>query len=121
MPEFLLQKIYRQFYRWTAFARKIHSLHTILRHIFSAAKATTDATNTNIQLIDIQLFAKILYFPKKKNILFAKKVRTFSQKSTDDFAKKYGRFYWKVRTVYKKGTMVLNRKNIGIKKCNLFS
>ena len=92
-----------------------------LRLIFSAAKATTDATNTNIQLIDIQLFAKTLYFPNKKNILFAKKVRTFSQKSTDDFAKKYGRFYWKVRTVYKKGTMVLNRKNIGIKKCNLFS
>ena len=107
-----------------------------LRLIFSAAKATTDATNTIIQLIDIQTLAKILYFPKKKNILFAKKVRTFSQKSTDDFAKKYGRFhkkvrtillestdgftkkygrfYWKVRTVYKKGTMVLNRKNIGI-------
>lgn len=85
-----------------------------LRIIFSAAKATTDATNTNIQLIDIQLFAKTLYFPNKKNILFAKKVRTFSQKSTDVFAKKYGRFYWKVRTVYKKGTMVLNRKNIGI-------
>lgn len=85
-----------------------------LQLIFSAAKATTDATNTNIQLIDIQLFAKTLYFPKKKNILFAKKVRTILQKSTDDFAKKYGWFYWKVRTVYKKGTMVLNRKNIGI-------
>ena len=42
-------------------------------------------------------------------------LHTFSDttKSTDDFAKKYGRFYWKVRTVYKKGTMVLNRKNIG--------
>jgi hypothetical protein len=92
-----------------------------LQLIFSAAKATTDATNTNIQLIDIQLFAKTLYFPKKKNILFAKKVRTILLKSTDVFAKKYGRFYWKVRTVYKKGTMVLNRKNIGIKKCNLFS
>jgi hypothetical protein len=85
-----------------------------LRHIASAVKATTDATNTIIQLIDIQTLAKILYFPKKKNILFAKKVRTFLLKSTDDFAKKYGRFYWKVRTVYKKGTMVLNRKNIGI-------
>jgi hypothetical protein len=75
-----------------------------LRLIFSAAKATTDATNTNIQLIDIQLFAKTLYFPKKKNILFAKKVRTFSQKSTDVFAKKYGRFYWKVRTVLLEST-----------------
>lgn len=63
-----------------------------LRLIFSAAKATTDATNTIIQLIDIQTLAKTLYFPKKKYILFAKKVRTFSQKSTDDFAKKYGRF-----------------------------
>ena len=75
-----------------------------LRLMFSAAKATTDATNTNIQLIDIQLFAKTLYFLKKKNILFAKKVRTFSQKSTDDFAKKYGRFYWKVRTVLLEST-----------------
>lgn len=75
-----------------------------LRLIFSAAKATTDATNTNIQLIDIQLFAKILYFPNKKNILFAKKygrfhkkVRTFLLKSTDDFIGKYGRFIKKVR------------------------
>ena len=68
-----------------------------LRFIFSAAKATTDATNTNIQLIDIQLFAKTLYFPKKKNILFAKKVRTFSQKSTDDFIGNYGRLIKKVR------------------------
>lgn len=68
-----------------------------LRLIFSAAKATTDATNTNIQLIDIQLFAKILYFPNKKNILFAKKVRTILLKSTDDFAKKHGRFIKKVR------------------------
>ena len=92
-----------------------------LRLIFSAAKATTDATNTIIQLIDIQTLAKILYFLRKRIYFslkkygrFRKKVRTFSQKSTDDFAKKYGRFYWKVRTVYKKGTMVLNRKNIGI-------
>ena len=63
-----------------------------LRFIFSAAKATTDATNTNIQLIDIQLFAKTLYFPKKKNILFAKKVRTFSGKSTDVFGEKNNSF-----------------------------
>ena len=82
------------------FIRYIH----FLRLIFSAAKATTDAMNTNIQLIDIQLFAKILYFPDKKNILFAKKVRTFSQKSTDVFTKKYGRFYWKVRMVLLEST-----------------
>jgi len=75
-----------------------------LRHIFSAAKATTDATNTIIQLIDIQTLAKILYFPKKKYILFAKKVRTFSQKSTDDFTKKYGRFHKKVRTILLEST-----------------
>ena len=57
---------------------------------------------------------KRIYFSLKKYGRFHKKVRTFSQKSTDDFAKKYGRFHKKVRTVYKKGTMVLNRKNIGI-------
>ncbi len=75
-----------------------------LRHIASAAKATTDATNTIIQLIDIQLFAKTLYFPNKKNILFAKKVRTILLKSTDDFAKKYGRFHKKVRTILLEST-----------------
>ncbi len=75
-----------------------------LRLIFSAAKATTDATNTNIQLIDIQLFAKISHFPKKKNILLAKKVRTILLKSTDVFAKKYGRFCKKVRTVLLEST-----------------
>ena len=125
-----------QSYRRTAFAERIHSLHTIFTAHSLCCKGNdwcTDAMNTIVWHSIIcknivhswkkvyTFCSKGIYFLLEKYILFAWKVYTFHQKSTDVFSKKYERLLWTVLMVYNKGTMVLKRKNISIKKCNLFS
>ena len=115
-----------QSYRRTAFAERIHSLHTIFTAHSLCCKGNDWCDEYNCLAFNYlqkhcTFLEKSIYFLLEKYILFAWKVYAFHQKSTDVFSKKYERLLWKVLMIYNKGTMVLKRKNISIKKCNLFS